>query len=330
MEAGDMANRAKLKVLEAPAPQDALAEAVESFLRRGQARNLSHHTLRFYRTRLDAFTRWLDGQGLHLGPADITPSVVRDFLASETEKVSALTAGHSFITLRALFRFLVREEAVEANPMEKVEKVRVPRKLVETFSQEQVEAMLAACNGSSFNGGRLRAVILTLLDCGLRVSELCGLTLEDVSWDEGTLRVMGKGSKERVVPFGEATRQALMVYVSKRGNVPGQRALFVTCYGDAMNRHEAHRLLSECGKRAGVSGVRCSPHTFRHTCAVMYLRNGGDAFTLQKLLGHSDLAMTRRYCELSQADAVAKHRQCSPGDRFLGAVRGAGGRKRLR
>jgi len=325
-----MAREARLKVLEVPPPQEAMQEAIESFLRRGQARNLSHHTLRYYRVRLDAFSRYLEEKKLRVSPADVTPALVRDFLAAEAERVSALTASHSFITLRALFRFLVREEFIEANPMERVEKVRVPRKVVQTFSPAQVEALLAGCNGRSFNGIRLRAVILTLLDCGLRVSELCGLTLEDVSWDEGTLRVMGKGSKERVVPFGEAARQALMAYVSKRGNIPGQGAMFVTCYGDAMNRHEAYRLLSECGKRAGVSGVRCSPHTFRHTFAVMYLRNGGDAFTLQKLLGHSDLAMTRRYCELSQTDAVAKHRQCSPGDRFLGAVRGAGGRKRLR
>ena len=150
-----MANRARLKVLEVPSPQEAMQEALESFLRRGQARNLSPHTLRYYRTRLEAFTRWLDGQGLRVGPEEITPAVVRDFLASETERVSALTAGHSFITLRALFRFLVREEVIEVNPMEKVEKVRVPRKVVETFSTEQVEAMLAACNGWSFNGAWL-------------------------------------------------------------------------------------------------------------------------------------------------------------------------------
>jgi len=325
-----MARGARLKVLEVLPPQDAMQEAVESFLRRGQARNLSHHTLRYYRVRLDAFSRYLEEKKLRVSPAEVTPALVRDFLAAETERVSALTASHSFITLRALFRFLVREEFIEANPMERVEKVRVPRKVVQTFSPAQVEAMLGTCKARSFNGARLRAIILSLLDCGLRVSELCGLTLEGVSWDERTLRVMGKGSKERVVPFGEAARQALMTYVSKRGNIPGQAALFVTVYGNAMNRHEAHRLLSECGKRAGVSGVRCSPHTFRHTFAVMYLRNGGDAFTLQKLLGHSDLAMTRRYCELSQTDAVAKHRQCSPGDRFLGAMRGAGGRRRLR
>jgi integrase/recombinase XerD len=325
-----MAGRAKLKVLEAPSPQNAMQEAVESFLGRGQARNLSHHTLRFYRVRLDAFTRYLEEQGLRVSPAEVTPALVREFLAAEAERVSALTASHSFITLRALFRFLVREEVIEANPMDRVERPRVARKVVETFSTEQVEALLAACNGRSFSGIRLRAVILTLLDCGLRVSELCGITLEDVSWDEGTLKVMGKGRKERVVPFGEAARQALMAYVAKRGNIPGQGALFVTCYGDPMSRHEAHRLLAAAGRKAGLTGVRCSPHTFRHTCAVMFLRNGGDAFSLQKLLGHSDLAMTRRYAELAQADVVAKHRACSPGDRFLSAVRGTQGRKRLR
>jgi site-specific recombinase XerD len=325
-----MSTRPKLAVLDAPSPRQALHDAIEAFHARCRARNLSPRTLDFYRERLGCFTRHLQGKGLELAPEQVTADVIRDFLSAERERTSAATANHSYAALRALFRFLVREEWLTASPVEKVEKVRVPRKVVETFTPAHIEAMLATCNARSFNGIRLRAVILTLLDCGLRVSELCGLMLEDVSWDEGTLRVMGKGSKERVVPFGEATRQALMAYVSKRGSVPGQRALFVTCYGDPTNRHEAHRLLSECGKRAGVSGVRCSPHTFRHTFAVMYLRNGGDAFTLQKLLGHSDLAMTRRYCELSQADAVAKHRACSPGDRFLGTVQKAGGRKRLR
>jgi len=106
--------------------------------------------------------------------------------------------------------------------------------------------------------------------------------------------------------------------------------LFVTCYGEALSRHQAHRLLSDCGRRAGVTEARCSPHTFRHTCAVMFLRNGGDAFSLQKLPGHSSLDMTRRYAELAQADVVAKHRAASPGDRFLAAVQKGGGRKRLR
>ena len=117
--------------------------------------------------------------------------------------------------------------------------------------------------------------------------------------------------------------------MARRGELRGQRALFVTCYDDAMNRHQVHRLLRDCGEKAVLTGVRCSLHTFRHTCAVMYLRNGGDAFSLQKLLGHADLTMTRRYCELAQADVVEKHRAW-PGDKFLSSVRPTSGRKRLR
>lgn len=191
---------AKLTVLEAPSPRQALQEAAASFLRRGEARSLSASTLRFYRERLTTFARWLEGQGLDLGPADIA-AVVRDFLAAERQRVTAATANHAYMALRAFFRFLVAEEWLTANPMDKVEKVRLPRRLIETLSQEQVEALLAQC-GRSFNGARVRAMMLVLVDCGLRASELCGLTLEDVSWDEGTLKVMGKGSKERRVPFG--------------------------------------------------------------------------------------------------------------------------------
>jgi integrase/recombinase XerD len=255
--------------------------------------------------------------------------LIRDFLAHEWEHISAMTAAHSFITPRAFFCLLVRVGEIDESPMDRVEKVRVPRKVVATFSPAQVAAMLATCNGRSFNGTRLRTIILTLLDCGLRVLALCGLALENASWDEWALRVMGRGSKERVVPFGEASRQALMAYVAKRENIPGQSALFLTCYGDPMNRHEAHRIVRRGGAKAGITGVRRSPHTFRHTFAVMYLRNGGDAFSLQRLLGHSCLKMTRRHAELAQTDVIDRHRACSPGDRFLSAVRSAQGRRRL-
>ncbi len=255
--------------------------------------------------------------------------VLRDFLAEETARVSAVTADDSYVTLRAFFRYLVNEEVLTASPMDRVEKVRTPRKLLNTFTADQVHAMLATC-ARSFQGARLRALLLVLLDTGLRVSELCGLSLEDVDSDGQTLRVMGKGMKERQVPFGQAARQALVAYLSKRGDLHGQAALFVTCYGDSLDRYRVQKLVRTCGEKAGVTGVRCSPHTFRHTCAVMYLRNGGDVFSLQKLLGHATLDMTRRYAELAQADVVARHRMASPGDKFLSQAKAEEGRRRIR
>jgi site-specific recombinase XerD len=321
--------RPKLRILETPLPRDALAEAVDAFLQRGQARNLSPRTLSFYRERLAVFGRWLESEKLALAPADISAAVIRDFLSAERERTSAATAGHAFTTLRAWFRWLAAEEWIPENPMAKVEKVRIPRKLIQALSQEQVTALLAGC-GRGFTGARLRAAILVLVDCGLRASELCGLKVEDVDWNAGTLRVMGKGARERLVPFGEAARMALLAYIARRGNIPGQQVLFLTCNADPLNRGELHRLLSEAGKRAGLTGVRCSPHVFRHTSALMFLRAGGDPFSLQAILGHSDLTMTKRYCGISAADVLAKHRAASPGDQFLAAVRSHGGRRRLR
>jgi len=213
--------------------------------------------------------------------------------------------------------------------MDKVERIRVPRRIMPTFTTEQVEQMLAKCN-SGFTGRRLRAILLVLVDCGLRASELCALQLDDLSWDTRVMRVMGKGSSERVVPFGEVTRDALQAYVRRRGILPGQESLFVTCYGDPLDRHDLHKFVRCQAQRAGVAGVRCSPHTFRSTLAVMYLRNGGDAFSLQRTLGHSSLEMTRRYSALAETDVMARHRLAPPGDRFSSEAGTIRGRKRIR
>ncbi len=309
-------------------PLIGLEEAVQGFISRGEARNLSQSTLRFYRTRLRRFVQHLADQGHQVEPDGVTADMLRGFIAAEKERVSVATADHTYRALRAFFRFLAKEEAIPRDPMDRVEKVRVPRRVIETFSPEQIKLVLSAC-GSGFTGRRLQAMLLLLLDCGLRVSELCRLQLDDICWENRTLRIMGKGSKERRVPFGETCRQVLRSYLARRGDLPDQNAVFVTCYGDTLNRVEAHRLVSEHGKRSGITGLRCSPHTFRHTCAVMYLRNGGDVFSLQRLLGHSSLEMTRRYAELAEIDVIARHRVCSPGDRFQASVGTVRGRRRM-
>jgi integrase/recombinase XerD len=175
---------------------------------------------------------------------------------------------------------------------------------------------------------RDRAIIPTLVDCGLRVSELIGLKAADINWTDQTMVVLGKGNNERSIPFGRTARSAMLTYQQRRGDITNTCEFFLTCYGDGMSRLAINRTLKTLAATAKITGVRVSPHTFRHTFAVMYLRNGGDVFSLQKLLGHTDLTMTRRYAELSQMDVVAKHRQFSPAD----AIKPVGqvGRKRLK
>ncbi|OPZ88266.1 MAG: Tyrosine recombinase XerD [bacterium ADurb.Bin429] len=312
-------------------PQSApvtFADAVDRFQRRCAAKNLSDSTRAYYGFHLTALMRYLDTHAPTVAPAEVTPDVLRGFITHRLQ-VSAVTAYHSLLTLRVFFGFLVKDGTLAENPATDLDPVRRKRPLIPTFSPDQITALLAACQGKAFHDVRDRALLMLLLDTGLRASELCTLRLENIDWTECTVTVWGKGGKQRAVPFGEATRQTLLPYLDRRGEL-GTPMVFVTCYGDPLTRRRLQTIIHNRGTQAKIARVRCSPHTFRHTFAVMYLRNGGDVFSLQKLLGHSDLTMTRRYAELSDTDVREKHRTYSPGDRFLDAVKPVTKRQRLR
>ncbi len=269
-----------------------LTAATESFLNCRKSMNCSPNTIVYYQNRFRAFAGFLDRKAPGTRPIDVTPQLVRAFLTDEMQSKSPSTANHSYIALNALFGFLVNDGFMADNPLSRVEQPRRRKTVIDTFSMEQLETLVNQC-GRDFTGTRDRAMMLLMLDSGLRVSELCGITLDDVNWTEQTVLVLGKGDRERIVPFGCATRQALSSYLVRRGNL-STRVLFVTCYGEPVDRYRARRIIQARCEKAGITSVRCSPHTFRHTMAVSYLRNGGDVFSLQKMLGHTDLAMTRR------------------------------------
>ncbi len=302
-----------------------LAAAIDMFLSVCKGKNLSVNTLIYYRTRLQAFSRYVDATCPGAGPNDITRQLLRAFLAAQTEECSASTANHSYIALRAFFNCLVADGFLSVSPIDKVEKPRRRKSVISTFTLEQVESIVATCK-RDFVGVRDRAMILVMLDCGLRASELCGLQLDDINWADRTMLVLGKGDKERVVPFGNAVRQAMNDYIARRGDLD-TGALFVSVYAQPIDRHRVRIIVGRRCEAAGITGVRCSPHTFRHTCAVHYLRNGGDVFSLQKLLGHSSLDMTRKYAELSHTDVQDKHKMCSPADRLRPRKQTAGRRR---
>lgn len=303
-----------------------LPEATAYFLAARQAQHCSPETIRYYAHRLEAFRRFLAARDASDDLALLTPPLLRQFLTDEATRTSASTAKHSYITLSAFCRFLVDEGWLPDNPLATVKRPKAPRTLVQTFTPEQVTALLATCD-RGFAGVRDYALILLMLDSAPRVSEVANLRLDDIRWDDQTLRIMGKGSIERRVPFGTTTRRALHAYLAKRG-AQETRAVFITVFGDGMSRACIAQTLKVRGRQAGLTGVRCSPHTFRHTSAVMFLRNGGDVFSLQKLLGHSDLTMTRRYAELSQTDVCERHRQFSPADALSTTM--PGGKRRIK
>ncbi|MCE5197978.1 MAG: tyrosine-type recombinase/integrase [Armatimonadota bacterium] len=304
-----------------------MSAAIEAFLSYCQSKNLSNNTIIYYRYRLESFRRYIDKNAPGTTPLNLNAPLIRGFIADESKRSSPSTANHSVISLKAFFNYLIKDGFLDRSPMAGVEKLKQRKAIIQTFSLEQIEALLATCE-KSFAGIRDRAIVLLLLDCGLRASELCDIKLDDVNWTEQTILICGKGDKERLISYGQTARSALSQYLARRGEL-NVRNLFVSCYAEPINRYRLLEMIKERCSAANISGLRCSPHTLRHTFAVHYLRNGGDVFSLQKILGHSDLAMTRRYVELSEMDVREKHRAYSPADRIRVASSSAR-RERLR
>lgn len=220
--------------------------------------------------------------------------------------------------LRTFFTWLVKEEVLTTSPMERIAPPVCPTDQIQPFSQEEVEAYVRAARRSN-HPRRDEAIILLLFDTGLRASELCSIRIGALDMDGRQFTVVGKGNKRRTVYFGRRTARALGQFLREQTWQPEQ-AVFCgnrgTEAGEALTRSGLLQLIKRLGKVAGIQNVRCSPHTFRHTFAVSFLRNGGNVFTLQYLLGHTSLDMTNRYVAFAQADIENQHRQFAPADRL--------------
>lgn len=218
--------------------------------------------------------------------------------------------------LRTFFRWLVSEGVIDASPMDGVAAPLARPDQVQPFAMEQVKALLTAAKRTK-NPRRDEALVLFLLDTGVRASELCSLVVKDVDMQGRRCSVLGKGNKYRTVYFGGATAKAIWQYLRSDPREVVE-PLFLSERGEAFTRSGLRQLIERLGDLARIEAARCSPHTFRHTFAVEFLRAGGNVFTLQQLLGHTDLKTSNRYVALAQADIQNQHRQFSPADRLKG------------
>ncbi|HHX42226.1 MAG TPA: tyrosine-type recombinase/integrase [Armatimonadetes bacterium] len=307
----------------------------EGWFADGEMRQLSEYTLVARRSTLRKLIWFLEQQGAET----VGTNEIRAFLSyvanghkqdggrwgnTETRAKRAVrpTTVHTyFAILRSFFAFVVEEGALPVSPIAGIKPPVARADQVQPFTPEQVSALLGAAKKSK-NGKRDEALLLFLLDTGARASEVCALKREDLDLTNRRCQVIGKGNKRRTIFFGTSTKQALWRYIGEQKHAAGD-PLFIgdrgLCQGEALQRCGLLKLIHRLGSAAGVDAVRCSPHTFRHTFAVEFLRAGGNTFTLQQLLGHTSLAMTNRYVALAQADLEAQHRAFSPADRLRGA-----------
>jgi len=259
-------------------------------------RGASPHTLRSYAADLTEFIRFLAEEKIG-GLLRADTRAVRAYVTRlHQRRLSKATVARKLAAVRSCFRFLARRGAVEVNPARQVRSPRLGRRLPSFLPKDEATQLLDAAPEPSAAGTRDRALIELLYASGLRVAEGCGLDVDDLDEARRTVRVVGKGDKERVVPVGETALEALAAYLAMRGRRRGP--LFVNARGGRLTPRSAHRIVKRLARRAGLS-QRVTPHTLRHSFATHMLGEGADLRLIQELLGHSRLSTTQRYTHVS-------------------------------
>jgi len=281
-----------------------LMDLGKSFARALKAEGRSPATLRLYGQSVRFFADWLESQGRPATLDELTRDAVREWLGALTDRVESATVRTRY---RGLYRFcawLADESEIAANPMKGMSPPTSRDKPVPVLTDDDLTKLLKACSGKTFADRRDEAMVRILLDSGLRVSELCGLTVTGTDLDQGSAVVLGKGSKFRAVYFGSRTTRALDRYIRLRAGHrwAGLDQLFLTQRG-ALSPDGARERLNILTARAGLDHVH--PHQFRHTFAHDFLMAGGQERDLKRLAGWSSDAMLERY-GASAADARAK------------------------
>ena len=277
---------------------------------------LARNTLESYRRDIAQFALWLDSaSGKPLVDAD--PADLQRHLAwqVETRRAKPRTTSRLVSSLKRFFRFAVREGLRADDPSADLDSPKLPRSLPKSLSEEEVESLLAAPNVSTAQGLRDRAMLETLYATGLRVSELVGLKNVQLSLDTAVVRILGKGSKERLVPIGQESVAWIERY--RRDARPGllgarkSDALFVTARGAPMTRQAFWALVK---RHAATADVRhpISPHTLRHAFATHLINHGADLRVVQLLLGHADISTTQIYTHVARERLKALHRKHHP------------------
>lgn len=275
-------------------------------------KGLSDNTRDAYRSDLALFNGWLQEQGLEL--INVGRSAILDHLAWRVDKAYKPRSTARFLSgARGFYRYLLREKLIQVDPTLQVDMPQLGSPLPKSLSEADVDALLAAPDLSEAIGQRDKAMLEVLYACGLRVTELISLTLEQVNLRQGVLRVMGKGSKERLVPMGEEAIVWIERYMrGARDELLAGRpsdVLFPSQRGEQMTRQTFWHRIKHQAMVAGIS-KSLSPHTLRHAFATHLLNHGADLRVVQMLLGHSDLSTTQIYTHVARArlqDMHAKH-----------------------
>jgi len=272
-----------------------MKKMIEKFLRHLEIeRGMSGHTLRAYRKDLEEFAAYAPKDA-----DDIEMIDVRGFVAQQIKNgLTKTTAGRRLSSVRSFLTYLTREGYLKANPAKLVTTPKAERHLPKFLSVDDVFALIERPDTIGFLHVRDKAILELLYSSGLRVSEVCGLTAEDINTREGLVKVKGKGRKERIVPLGSKAAEAIRGYMTEKILLKKKsKTLFLNKSGTPLSERSIRRIVVKYSRLIGVSG-QIGPHTIRHTFASHLLQAGADLRVIQELLGHASLSTTQKYTHL--------------------------------
>jgi integrase/recombinase XerD len=277
-------------------------------------RGLSANTLGAYRADLVSLRRWLADRDVSLVYA--TRSDLLAFIAWRTEQgAKPRSTARQLSSFRRFYRFLLRESVIQVDPTIKIDMPRIGRSLPQSLTEGEVESLLAAPDVSDPLGHRDRTMLEVLYATGLRVSELINLKQSEINLNQGVLRIVGKGDRERLIPLGDEAQNWIREFIGgARTEILLERQtdyLFPTRRGDRMTRQAFWHIIKRYSKLAEI-GSKMSPHTLRHAFATHLLNNGADLRVVQMLLGHSDLSTTQIYTHVARARMKEVHSEHHP------------------
>lgn len=268
-------------------------------------RGLSKNTIENYGFDIERLCLFLEGNKMEVSPLKITDETIQQFIYHVSKELNPRSQARIISGLKSFFNYLVFEDYRNDNPLELIETPKTGRKLPDTLAVQEIDALIAAIDLSSNEGERNRAMLETLYGCGLRVSELVSLKISDLFFDEGFVKITGKGNKERFVPIGKLTQKYIQIYQNEvRGNLTIKKGcedtLFLNRRGNQLTRAMIFTIIKDLAVKIGLK-KNISPHTLRHSFATHLLENGADLRSIQLMLGHESITTTEIYVHLDRS-----------------------------
>lgn len=279
-------------------------------------RGLSANTISNYSLDLQKLVDFLEAHSLDDKPTDIQKETIQRFVFELPKVVNPRSQARIISGLRGFFNYLIFEDYRPDNPMDLIESPKIGRKLPDTLSTDEIDTLIAAIDLSKPQGERNRAMLETLYGCGLRVSELVGLQLSDLYFEEGFIKVTGKGNKQRFVPVGDTTQKYINIYrneirVHQKPQPGHENILFLNRRGKQLTRAMVYTIIKRLAEKIGLK-KNIGPHTFRHSFATHLLENGADLRAIQQMLGHESITTTEVYMHVDRKHLTEVVKQYHP------------------